>query len=469
MKHEDLYKALIRTKLHTFMKRAFGQLKPGDTFIDGVYLRAMCRALEKVESGETRRLIIALPPRHLKSHCTSVAFTAWLLGRNPTKEIICASYSSALSEDFSLQARQLMEAPWYRAIFPKTKLSPSKKSVKEFRTTRNGKRLATSVGGTLTGRGGDITIIDDPMKAEDAHSETKRAAVLNWFKSTVSTRKDDPKTGAIIVVAQRLHEDDLIGNLLQTGDWDILELPSIATRHQELDLGDGVHWDRAPDELLHPERFGQKELDEARREIGSSAFEAQHQQRPAPAGGNLIKTEWFGTYEGTPELASYEAIVQSWDTASVPGESNDWSVCTTWGLLGNQIYLLDVHREQYIYPDLLRVAQQLRKQWKPKLVIIELAVSGISLHQDLKRLQLNDVRGLSCKVSKVERLVAETPKLEAGQVRLPKSAPWLAAFQAEVAAFPNGKHDDQVDSMSQMLKALDLNPNELRGISRYIK
>uniref|UniRef100_UPI0013002B92 phage terminase large subunit n=1 Tax=Oceanibium sediminis TaxID=2026339 RepID=UPI0013002B92 len=218
---------------------------------------------------------------------------------------------------------------------------------------------------------------------------------------------------------------------------------------------------------LHPERIGQDELDRIRRELGSSAFEAQYQQRPAPAGGTLVKPEWFKTYPEPAGPSIYEAVVQSWDTAAIPGETNDWCVCTTWGLLGPYVDLLDVHREQYLFPDLVRAAKGMHSEWQPAMIVIENASSGIGLYQELRRAGLVGIWHLNPKPDKVQRMAAQSAKIEAGHVRLPEKANWLASFLHEVAAFPNGKHDDQVDSMSQMLRTLDKGPPPLLGLSRY--
>lgn len=458
---------LLRSELHFYAERTFRELNAGDDFIPALYTRALCFKLEQVLDGEVKRLLVAMPPRHLKSHCASICLTTWALARDPTLRIICASHSADLAESFSGQARRLIEAPWHRAAFPALRLDPKKASAQELRTTQNGFRIATSVGGSLTGKGGDIIIVDDPLKAEDAHSEVKREAVHCWFTGTVTSRLDDPASGAMIVVAQRLHQDDLIGRLAQTGDWEFLELPAIATADQTLLLAPGLKWTHSRGEPLHPERLSKAALETIRRDLGTAAFEAQYQQRPAPPGGNLIKTEWFGTY-GPMRRNAYEAIIQSWDTAAVPGETNDWCVCTTWGLLGRHIDLLDVHRAQHLFPDLEQEVQGLSARWKPSLIVIEQAHSGLSLIQNLRRVGLREVAGLRPKGDKVGRMSTQSAKLEAGEVRLPAKAPWLEAFLAEVSAFPHGKHDDQVDSMSQALRTLDnRNHRALRGLSRY--
>ena len=189
--------------------------------------------------------------------------------------------------------------------------------------------------------------------------------------------------------------------------------------------------------------------------------------RPGLPGGNLIRQEWFGQYDWAPHPKRYEAVVQSWDVAAVPGESNDWCVCTTWGLLGQQVDLLDVHRAQHIMPALIEKAKSLIAKWQPSLVVVEHATSGIGLGQALRDAGIPGVQPMKPKGGKTERMALQSPKLERGEVRLPKEAPWLKVFFDEILAFPNGAHDDQVDSMSQILRALDRRPPEIRDISRY--
>ncbi len=468
MTPSEILAALYYFNLCAFIERAFYELNPGAEYHYGHHIRAICYKLEQVLKGKVRRLLILMPPRHLKSHCVSVGFPAWVLGRDPTKRIVTISYGTSLSEAFSRQSRHLMQTAWCRAVFPELQIDPTKASVEELLTTRAGFRLSTSIGGALTGKGGDILIIDDPMKAEEVSSETRREATWEWFNSTASTRLNSPKEGAIIVVAQRLHEDDLPGRLIATGDWDILELPAIETREREIQLTDDLTWTRVPGEILLPEHMGREELDQSRRGMGTRAFEAQYQQTPTPAGGSIIRPEWFGTIPNGLRRCDYEAVIQSWDPASVPGESNDFSVCTTWGLIGNHVDLLDVHRAQYLQPDLLRVAAKLRQRWNPDLIIVEAVGAGRGVYDHLNRQCRTGVRPhLPKKIGKDARMALQSPKLEDGQVRLRLNAPYKEAFLAEAVTFPNGKYDDQVDSMSQALYALDCRPHELRHCSRF--
>ena len=283
--------ALLRDNLHAYVHRAFLELYPGIAFLPAFYIRAICHQLERVERGEVRRLLIILPPRHLKSHCASVAFSIWFLARNPSMTVVGASYNADLAQTFSAQARRLLEAPWHRAAFSHLQLDPRKASVEELRIRNfGGRRIATSVGGTFTGKGTNLTIIDDPIKADDAFSEARRDDVFDWITSTVISRFDDPKRGAMVVAAQRLHVDDLPGRLIEAGGWEVLQLPAIAPLPCEIDIGSGLVWNRERDELLNPERIDEATLEQIRKELGDFAFAAQYQQQPAPTEGHIIRT-----------------------------------------------------------------------------------------------------------------------------------------------------------------------------------
>ena len=462
-----MHDEILRTSLAAFIERSFYTLNPGQEFLYDLHIDAIAHHLECVERGEFHRLAIALPPRHLKSLSASITFPAWVLGRDPTKRIIAVSYATDLSEGFSLQTRKIMEQSWYRRIFPETIFDPKRNTLSEIRTTQHGYRIATSVGGALTGRGGNIVVVDDPLKAGESCSEAVRLSARDWFSSTLMTRLDNPSKDSIVLVSQRLHVDDLIGLAKEQGGWTILELPATATEYQEIPLAKGGLWRREPGDILQPDRVGEAELKRLRKELGSGNFQAQYQQQPEFPEGNLVKIAWFERYDVPPDREQFEAIVQSWDTAMVPGAGNDYSVCSTWGILGERLYLLDVFREQLIYPDLKRALFELKEEFQITMAIIESAGSGTSLHQDIDRLGGKWLHSLRPDGDKVSRLAHQSAKIEAGMVYLPKEAPWLAAFEAELAAFPNGRHDDQVDSLTQFLRALDHRPYPIQELSLY--
>ena len=221
-------RALLRTNFSAFVEKAFATLAPGQAFTPSWHMSAIGYQLDRVRKGEITRLIINLPPRSLKSIMASVAFPAFLLGHDPTKRVICVSYSGDLARKHSNDFRAMLEASWYRDLFPGARIG-RKDSETEIETTARGFRLATSVGGTLTGRGAELLIIDDPLKPEDAMSEAKRNAANEWFRTTLISRLDDKRTGAIVIVMQRVHVDDLTGFVLSlSDDWTVLSLPAIA-------------------------------------------------------------------------------------------------------------------------------------------------------------------------------------------------------------------------------------------------
>ncbi|MGJ8623157.1 MAG: phage terminase large subunit [Yoonia sp.] len=450
----DVLAAILRQDLSSFIQRAFAVVDPGATYRHGWHVDAIASHLEQVARGEIKRLIITMPPRSLKSIAASIAFPAWLLGHDPRRQIVAVSYSDILSEKLAIDCLRVLSAPWYQALFPATRIAKGQSRRADFATTRGGGRFSTTIGGTLTGRGGDVILIDDPHKPEDAVSEVKRTAVLDWFRSTLLSRQNDPGNSALVLIQQRVHEGDLAGMLLEQGGWTHLDLQAIADERQVIDLGWRGKIIREPGHLLHPDRLSQEVLDERQVELGAYLFAAQYQQRPAPLGGGLVKWDWFKTYAEPPAPASGDRIVQSWDTASKADQANDWSVCTTWQVRGRSAWLLDVHRVRLEFPELRRRIKTLHSQWNAGLVLIEEAGSGVQLLQDLRQENRISVRGMIPKDDKATRLLSVSHLIEGGQIAVPANAPWIPDFQREVAVFPNGKHDDQVDSLSQFLKWL---------------
>ena len=441
--------AILRTDLAVFVRKAFGTVCPGTPFVPNWHLDALCNALTKVTMGETRRLIIEIPPRHLKSICASVALPAWLLGQDPTRQIISVCYAKDLAIKHANDCRAVMNSDWYRRVFPGTRLDPSKNTETEVMTTKRGFRMSTSVHGTLTGRGASLIIIDDPIKPADAMSAAVRERVNEWCSSTLFSRLNDKRHDAIILVMQRLHVNDLAGHLLPQGGWEHLSLPAIAESDERIETGPGQYHIRRSGELLHPARESADVLDRIKKEMGSAAFAAQYQQSPVPPGGNMIKWNWFGWYDKKENL-NYDDIIVSWDTAMKPTELSDYSVATIWGKKGDFYYLLELIRLHLAYPELRRKVKEIYSGWLEPTILIEDAGSGTSLIQDLRAENI-PVIGIKPKGDKVMRMNAQLARLEAGAVHLPLNAPWLGDFKTEVLAFPDGAHDDQVDSMCQAL------------------
>jgi hypothetical protein len=293
------YEALSRLNFYTFAQRSFYELNPGAVFLPAGYIELLASKLAAVREGRITRLIINIPPRYMKSLLGSLALPAWWLGHMPSAQIICVSYAQDLADKLSRDCRTLMSAPWYQRLFT-TRLSRQRQAVGEFTTTAQGFRLATSVGGVLTGRGADLLIVDDPLTPDETLSETQRGAVNLWVSNTLLSRLNDKRHGAIILIMQRLHEDDLTGHLLDQGGWELLRLPAIAEADEEHEiasvLGGTRHYRRRISEALHPEREPLGILQEMRRTLGEYNFAGQYQQSPAPLDGGLIKREWLNFY-----------------------------------------------------------------------------------------------------------------------------------------------------------------------------
>jgi len=446
-----LLRALLRQNFNAFVEKAFATLAPGQDFDPGWHLRAIAYQLERLRRGKITRLIINMPPRSLKSVTASVAFPAFVLGHDPTRRIICVSYSGDLAKKHANDFRAVAEAGWYRDLFPGMRIG-QKDSEGEIELTARGFRLATSVGGTLTGRGGDLVIIDDPLKPDDAYSDVKRNGANEWFKNTLISRLDDKRSGAILIVMQRIHLDDLTGFVQSlSDDWTVLSLPAIAEIDEDVPISEGKVHRRKAGQALSPEREPLGVLETLKLQLGSDAFSAQYQQAPAPPGGAMIKRGWIQRYSDLPLQQDQLLVVQSWDTASKGGPENDFSVGTTWCVTkGKQWYLVDVWRKRVDYPELKAAVQNQAARFRAQRVLVEDAGAGTSLVQEL-RTKVSGIIAVRPDGDKVSRMAVVSAKFEAGQVFLPERASWLADFEAELFAFPGSRNDDQCDSVSQAL------------------
>jgi predicted phage terminase large subunit-like protein len=414
----------------------------------------MCHALEEVRAGAERRLVITVPPRHLKSITTAVAFPAFVLGHDPGAKFIVASYGHDLARKHAEDFRAVIESCWYQALFPATRIAQRGNRTDELRTTSGGQRKAVSIGGAVTGHGADYILVDDLLKASDASSEAELLRAQEYLEGSLISRFNNPREGRVVVIQQRLHEDDPAGYLLSKGTYRHLNLPAIAEVEERIAVGPGRHHLRQVGEALFPARMGLEDLDRLRREMGSATFQMQYQQNPTAAEGSSLRWEWFGTYEALLPRHRYQYVVQSWDTGMSADPRSDPSVCTTWGLHESKWHLLDVLRERLDYPDLRKTALRHADRWGAELVLIEDAASGISLLHDCRREDRARFRGSKPREDKEVRFAAACARVEAGEVLLPREATWLAEFRRELQGFPRARHDDQVDSVSQFVNWL---------------
>ena len=449
---QDAFDALLRTRLAPFVRKSFATVDPGTPYSHNWHIDLIAEYLEACTRREIKRLIINIPPRYMKSIAVTVAWPAWLLGKNPAERIIAASYAHTLSLKHSIDTRLIVKSDWYQRIFPATHLVDDQDTKQKFVTTRRGMRYATSVDGSAIGEGGNFLIVDDPHSAAGALSDVQRASACTWFDQGFATRLNDKKNGVIVIVMQRLHSTDLTGHLLEKGGWEHLVVPAIAEGRTVIDFG-RVHVVREDGEPLHADREDLPAIERQKIALGSYAFAGQYQQRPAPAEGGIFKAEWFRRYDKPQE--KYSQIIQSWDTAFKANQLNDPSACTTWGIKPDGYDLLDVKVRRMEYPDLKSTVLKHAEDWNPTAILIEDKASGQSLLQDLRRETTLPAIAIHIKPhggDKTTRASAVSAMVEAGKVFLPKQAHWLTDYEIQMLTFPNDIHDDCVDSTTQFLE-----------------
>jgi len=452
--------AILRNHLASFVKATFAELHSGVPLVWDPYLDLICSRLGDVASGKTRNLIITIPPRHLKSICASVALPAFFLGHNPSAEVMVVSYGQELAKKFAEDTRTVMASAFYTRIFD-TRLAGIRQASNTLRTTAGGIRRATSIDGAATGVGADLLIFDDPQKPNEILSDAIRRSTNEAYENTFLSRRNDPSTCRIVIVMQRLHEDDFVGHVLGLGgEWEILNLPALAEAAEvhpyETFMGRFVYR-REEGAALHPGRVPVAELELIRASLGEAAWSSQYMQRPAPAGGGIVNTVWFKRYDDADLPDAFDRVVQSWDTANTIAEWSDYSVCTTWGLKDNRIYLVNVFRKRLLYPELKRAVVAQAQLYSATTIAIEDRASGTQLIQELRGC-VSAIEARKPTSDKQMRMSSQTAQIENGFVYIPREAHWLQEYLHELSVFPKGKYDDQVDSTSQALDTLG-NPN----------
>ena len=466
---------LATRSLREFVEQAWRIVEPSTPFVPGWHIYAIIDHLEAVSRGEIRNLLINVPPRHMKSLLVSVFWPAWEWIRWPERRWLFSSYAFGLSMRDSLKCRRLIESPWYQSLWgDRYALTLDQNTKSRFDNNRSGYRLSTSVGGAATGEGGDRIVCDDPHNVQEAESDSIRNGTLEWFDVVMSTRVNDPKTSAMVVVMQRCHQRDLSGHLLDKGVWEHLCLPAEYEGSKRV-TSIGFSDPRTEHgELLWKEQFGQKEIADLKVNLGSYAAAGQLQQRPSPAGGGMIKPHWFRFWQspnanlppvivrmpdGTQrsvvahEIAHVEEQAQSWDCSFKDLDTSDYVVGQIWGRTGSSFLLLDQVRGRMDLPATVKAVREQSKRWPNCFAkLIEDKANGPAVMQMIAH-DIPGVLAVNPEGGKVARAAAVSPLIEAGNVYLPHPMfmPWVADFLEECAAFPNGAHDDQVDAMTQVL------------------
>lgn len=438
-----------RTEFWAFARLVYPEISP-DPFIEAWHLRALAWRLGLMVDGQRCRQLIAAPPRHFKSYITSVAFPAFLLGLRPTTKVICASYNEDLALSFAKQSRQIMTSAIYAKVFPETVLASVTPAAHELRTKQGGYRYASSVGGTLTGLGADVLIVDDPIKTDESGSLTVRQSAHDWLTGSALTRFDDEKHSVAIVTHQRQHVDDLIGRLKATGGWESLDLPAQAAGHGVYPIGMGKTRTVEGGEILFPERFDKKVLSSLRAEIGQAAYAAQYLQAPAPPGGGLFKFAKIKRFDLPQKVnkKDYEALILSIDPGVSTAPGADYTAITVWAVRGFDLRLVYASQGRWSLPEQIEVVRKYANA--VSAILIEHSHPGISLVQMLEKEGIGKTLFYHPKFDKQVRAQTAALAIERGRVWFPKEAVWLDMVQNQLAAFPNGKNDDIVDSMSQV-------------------
>jgi predicted phage terminase large subunit-like protein len=464
-----------------FVEGAWKYIDP-NPYQYGWHLEAIAEHLQAVARGEIRRLVINVPPRTSKSSMVSVCFPAWVWSQSdigplsgPHVQFLFASYAQTLSIRDSVKTRRLIESPWYQKYWgSKYKITSDQNTKVRFDNNKGGYRLATSVDGALTGEGGSIIVIDDPHNANEVESDLVRQGTLEWWDQSMSTRLNDPKTGAYIVIMQRLHEEDLTGHVLakDIGNWTHLCLPM----RMETDRRCITPWfvdEREEGELLVPERFGEEQVSELEASLGPFAAAGQLQQRPRPKGGGIIKRDWWVLWDeqvsGAEGIAKnvfppFEYVIGSLDTAYTTKQENDYSAMTIWGVWtdrqeNRRIMLIYAWQDRLEFPQLVKKVLESSNKFKIDKLLIESKAAGISVAQELRSHFAREDWGIQLvdpgRGDKVARAYAIQHLFSEGMIYAPDME-WAEKVITQAESFPKAAHDDLVDSMTQALIHLRL-------------
>lgn len=465
--HPDTGPLQPTTSLIDYEAAAWKHVDPA-RFVDSWHLHAIADVLEAVAAGEIRDLVINIPPRHTKSISVSIMFPSWLWTFRPELKLLFASYAAKLSLRDSLSTRRLIRTLWYQGQWSDSfQVLGDKDTVVKFENDRGGYRMATSVGGIATGEGGDFIIIDDAVSADDAESETVREAANTWYSETMTTRRNDLRTGVRIIVMQRLHERDLTGHVLQDGDWEMLCLPEEYDPGRVQLISTPKVAEIAPDprtqegELLCPERIGPEELEKLKKDLTPYAYAGQFQQLPAPRGGGDFHRDWFEIVPSAPYLASR---LRYWDKAATAGGRGAFTAGVKWArdLITGVFYIEDVVRGRWATEEREAIIKQLAESDGRGCTIWTEQEPG----SGGKDSALATIRGLAgwtvfadrADKDKTTRAGPLITQSAARNVKL-VAGDWNEAFLREAESWPAGRWRDQIDAAAGGFNRLmDLRP-----------
>lgn len=448
------YRINVQRDAAKFFREAWPILEPGTKLADSWHYDYIAEHLELVYRGELNRLIINVPPRTSKSGMVTISWPALCWARRPELRFLCASYSNDLSRDHSVKRRTLIESEWYRRTWPRVELSKDTNRQDQYRNTLEGEMIATSVGiGGTTGRGADILILDDGLSSDEAKSDLQRKAAHYWYVNTFTRRLNDPSKGAIVVVEQRTHDDDITGFLLreEPGQWTHIAIPleEEKTRTYVYPVTKTIH-ERMVGDVLQPARFPDAVI--ASRKVHVRTYATQDQQKPAPDKGNIFQRGWW-RYRKTPR-SQYDQIITSWDFAVEGNADSDYNCGICLGKFGADIDVLDVFKERLEFTEQLKAFKSfIAKHPYATRHLVEKKANGAAIISSLRSV-VGGVIAIEPQGSKIQRASAATPECESGNVYLIEDTPWMHDFVHSHAMFPNAANDDDVDAFSQAVNWL---------------
>jgi predicted phage terminase large subunit-like protein len=448
--------SIIRVDFASFVRQAFQFLHDGEKFGRQPYIEYLCSELCRFCAGEFQKLLINLPPRHLKTFLGAICLSAWTLAQDPSTRIIIVTCSDSLAQEIAFAIRRIMQSPWYQRIFP-TRLHQDRTRVCDFQTTQGGGIYAASAGSNITGRGGDLIIFDDPLDIRDAGNIDEIERVNQNYDTLIRSRLNNQLKGKLVIIAHRLNECDLSGHVLEEGGWHHVRLSLVAPRRQHYDLEYDV-WQREENDILRPDAYSREMIDKLRTSTINPDFETFYQQSVADATQIRIEREHFRLVS-MPDLRN-SPVVLSVDPGQRDGSFASCSVIGAWTMTGaNDYLLLDQWRDRCRFEPLRSAFWGFVRRFRPAVCLIEDTANGTALIDDARRKTwFETVPVIPDGRSKTARLLHHRGIIQGGHIQLPALAPWLEAYIAEFLEFPRGRSDDQVDATTQYLDFMETRP-----------
>lgn len=462
----------MKRSFKRFIREAWHVVEPSTPLVDGWHIDVIADHLQAVTEGRIKRLLINIPPGFMKSLITAVFWPAWSWSRRPGWRAVFSSYAESLALRDSVRCRDLIESDWYQRYANPTKawnLAVDQNRKDYFGNTKYGARIALGVEGKVTGLRGDVFVVDDPHNAMDAESKALRESAVEWYFKATTSRLNDPRTGARVVIMQRLHQADLAGTLIEKGGYEVLCLPLEFDPARRCTTSIWTDPRTQPGESLFPAMFTPEVIAELKREMGSSAWAGQYNQDPIPDGGGKFKRDWwrfwkpegFGDRQPRPKGSSdapavllperFDEVVASWDCTFKKTDDTDFVACVIVGRKGAFFYVLDHLCERMSFTDTLRAMKRMHAKWpQARSILVEDKANGPAVIDTLAA-EVHGIIGVNPEGGKEARAAAIEPSVEAAQVFLPDGSNWLEKWFNEFESFPKGTHDDRVDALSQAL------------------